>query len=110
MDPHLLPAMAHDAGYLRREAGLWLRSLRKEAGLSQRRLAEAVGIYYYTLISQIEAGKLRVQPDRYEAFAKALGAADTQAFIRQLMRYYDPATHRALFGGGALSEDGTPTE
>lgn len=87
-----------DTADLRREAGLWIKSLRKEAGLSQRKLAQAAGIYYYTTIAQIEAGKLRIQPDRYEAFARALGVADTQAFVRQLMSYYDPATHKALFG------------
>jgi transcriptional regulator with XRE-family HTH domain len=76
--------------------------------LSQRALAEAVGLYYYTTITQIEAGKLRIQPDRYEAFARALGVADTHAFIRQLMSYYDPVTHRALFGSGDPSEDGKP--
>jgi transcriptional regulator with XRE-family HTH domain len=99
---------ANDMAELRREAGLWLRSLRKDAGLSQRALAEAVGLYYYTTITQIEAGKLRIQPDRYEAFARALGVADTHAFIRQLMSYYDPVTHRALFGSGDPSEDGKP--
>ena len=102
------PSAANDMAELRREAGLWLRSLRKDAGLSQRALAEAVGLYYYTTITQIEAGKLRIQPDRYEAFARALGVADTHAFIRQLMSYYDPVTHRALFGSGDPSEDGKP--
>ena len=58
----------------------------------------------------MEAGKLRIQPDRYEAFAKALGVTDTQAFIRQFMSYYDPAMHRALFGGGQPSEGAEPTE
>ena len=95
---------ANDMAELRREAGLWLRSLRKDAGLSQRALAEAVGLYYYTTITQIELGKLRIQPDRYEAFAKALGVADTQAFIKQLMSYYDPVTHKALFGDSEPSE------
>jgi hypothetical protein len=42
--------------------------------------------------------KLRVQPDHYEAFAQALGVADTLAFIKQLMSYYDPVTRKALFG------------
>ena len=102
------PHAASDMAELRREAGLWLRTLRKDAGLSQRALAEAVGLYYYTTITQIEAGKLRIQPDRYEAFARALGVADTHAFIRQLMSYYDPVTHRVLFGSGDPSEDGKP--
>lgn len=97
MDPQFLPTMAHDAGDLRKEAGLWLKTLRNSAGLSQRMLAEAVGFPYYTTIAQIEAGKLRVQSDRYELYARALGV-DTQDFIKQIMRYYDPVTHKALFG------------
>ena len=44
------------------------------------------------------------QPDRYEAFAQALGVADTQAFIKQLMSYYDPVTHKALFGDDKAEE------
>jgi transcriptional regulator with XRE-family HTH domain len=108
MDTDPPSSTAHDVGDLRKEAGLWLRSLRNEAGLSQRRLAEEVGLYYYTNIAQIEAGKLRIQPDRYEAFAKALGVADTHAFIKQLMSYYDPVTHKALFGGGEPPEDSRP--
>ncbi|WP_158047557.1 helix-turn-helix domain-containing protein [Skermanella pratensis] len=98
MVPPPQPNVAHDAGDLRKEAGLWIKSLRRAAGLSQRQLAQAAGVYYYTTIAQIEAGKLRIQPDRYEAFAQALGVADTQAFVKQLMSYYDPVTHKALFG------------
>jgi transcriptional regulator with XRE-family HTH domain len=103
MDPHSPSAVAHDAGYLRREAGLWLKALRKNAGLSQRSLAQAVGFPYYTTIAQIEVGKLRLQPDRYEAYAQTLNV-DTQDFIKQLMSYYDPVTHRALFGKSKPSE------
>jgi len=91
--------MVHDAG-----------ELRKDADLSQRKLAEEVGLYYSTTITQIEAGKLRVQPDRYEAFAKALGVADTHAFIKQLTSYYDPATHKALFDDVQPCEEAEPTE
>jgi transcriptional regulator with XRE-family HTH domain len=99
MDPHFQSATAHDAGDLRKEAGLWLKMLRNSAGLSQRMLAKAVGFPYYTTIAQIEAGKLRLQSDRYEFYARALGV-DTQDFIKQIMRYYDPVTHKALFGDG----------
>src|SRR3954454_19475503 len=67
MDPHLLSAMVHDAG-----------ELRKHADLSQRKPAEEVGLYYATTITQSKAAKLRVQPDRYEAFAKALGGLLTR--------------------------------
>jgi transcriptional regulator with XRE-family HTH domain len=99
MDTDPQSSTAHGAGDLRKEAGLWLKTLRNRSGLSQRMLAEAVGFPYYTTIAQIEAGKLRLQSDRYELYARALGV-DTQDFIKQIMRYYDPVTHKALFGSG----------
>lgn len=82
---------------LRREAGRWLKSLREHRGLSQRQMAAAIGAEYYTFISQIEAGRGRIPPDRYEAWAEALGV-EPKALVRTLLRYYDPVTYTALFG------------
>ena len=81
---------------LRKAAGLWLRSLREQRGLSQRDLANLVGAEYYTFISQLETGRGRVPPDRYEAWASALDVSAPQ-FVRRLMSYYDPVTYRILF-------------
>ena len=58
---------------LRRQAGQWLKQLRESKGLSQRQLAQAVEVDYYTFISQIESGRGRIPPDRYELWARALG-------------------------------------
>lgn len=82
---------------LRQQAGRWLRELREERGLSQRALAERVGAEYYTFISQLEAGRGRIPPDRYLAWANALGV-DPKTFVRTLLRYYDPVTHSIVFG------------
>ena len=81
----------------RRAAGLWLRRLREARQLSQRQLAERVGIEYYTFISQIEAGRGRIPPERYAAWAEALGA-DRREFVRAMLYFYEPATFEALFG------------
>lgn len=81
---------------LRQEAGEWLRALREHKRLSQRQLAARVGLDYYTFVSQLEAGRGRIPPDRYEAWAEALGV-DAQTFVRELMRYYDPVTFGLLF-------------
>jgi transcriptional regulator with XRE-family HTH domain len=70
-----------------REAGRWLRELRAGRGLTQRELARRVGAEYYTIISQLEAGRGRVPPDRYLAWAQALGVEPRQ-FALKLMRYY----------------------
>ena len=48
---------------LRKKGGLWLSKARKAAGLTQKQLADAVGIEYYTFISQIETGFARIPPE-----------------------------------------------
>jgi transcriptional regulator with XRE-family HTH domain len=83
---------------LRQQAGRWLRELREARGLSQRGLADRVGADYYTFISQIEAGRGRIPPDRYAVWASALGL-DPKIFVRTLMRYYDPVTYEIVFAG-----------
>jgi transcriptional regulator with XRE-family HTH domain len=85
---------------LRREAGRWLKSLRERRGLSQRQMATIIGTDYYTFISQIEAGRGRIPPDRYNSWAEALGV-EPKLLVRTLLRYYDPATYAALFGEDA---------
>jgi DNA-binding XRE family transcriptional regulator len=82
---------------LRQQAGRWLKELRESRRLSQRGLADRVGAEYYTFISQIEAGRGRIPPDRYEAWASALGV-EPKAFVQTLLRYYDPLTHAIVFG------------
>ena len=81
---------------LRREGGVWLRETRERAGLSQRQLADQVGAEYYTFISQVETGRGRIPPDRYLAWAKALGLSPRE-FVRTIMRFYDPVTYDLLF-------------
>jgi transcriptional regulator with XRE-family HTH domain len=85
-----------DVGLLRRDAGQWLKHLREAQGLSQRDLAEMVGVEYYTFISQVESGRGRIPPDRYRAWADALGVP-ARELVMKLMRYYDPVTYRILF-------------
>ena len=76
---------------LRKQAGRWLRELRENCGLSQRQLATRVGAEYYSVISQLEAGRGRIPPDRYLVWASALNV-EPQEFVRILTSYYDPAT------------------
>ena len=60
-------------------------------------MAAAIGAEYYTFISQIEAGRGRIPPDRYGVWAEALGI-EPRVLVRTLLRYYDPVTFAALFG------------
>lgn len=96
----------YDVRELRRAAGRWLKSLREARGLSQRQLAEKVGVDYYTFISQLEAGRGRVPPERYETWAAALGV-ESKEFVKGLMRFYDPITYQILFGD---TEDAAASE
>lgn len=81
---------------LRLQAGNWLRSMRENAGLSQRELAEKVGALYYTFISQIESGKGRIPPERYESWADALGI-DSREFSIRMLGFYEPTTYKLIF-------------
>ncbi len=85
-----------DVQELRKAAGAWLRSLRERRGLSQRELAHEVCTEYYTFISQLETGRGRIPPDRYQVWAKALNV-NTRLFVRTLLGYYDPITYHCLF-------------
>jgi transcriptional regulator with XRE-family HTH domain len=85
---------------LRQQAGRWLKELREARGLSQRVLAERVGAEYYTFISQLESGRGRIPPDRYLDWAQALGI-EPRAFVRTLLRYYDPVTYGIIFADEA---------
>ena len=75
-----------------------MRARRIELGLSQRELAVRVNMEYYTFISQIEAGRGRIPPDRMLDWAEAL-EMDPKEFAIKLMKYYDPYTFEMVFGG-----------
>lgn len=92
------PKSRDDLGALRRECGQWLKDKREAAGLSQREIAAKVGIEYYTFISQIEAGRGRVPPERYEAYALGLGV-DPREFTMTMLRYNEPIVFELLFKG-----------
>lgn len=87
-----------DAEKLRKRGGQWLKQLRLDAGLSQRQMSDVLGLEYYTFISQLETGRGRIPPDRYEDWARAL-KVNPRDFVRTLLRYYDPVTYRLLFKG-----------
>ncbi len=86
-----------DVQKLRREGGNWLKQRRESLGLSQRQLADRVGAEYYTFISQLETGRGRIPPDRYNDWARAL-EMHAPDFVREMLRFYDPITYGILFG------------
>ena len=80
----------------RLELGAWLRELREAQGLSQRDLSDALGLDYYTFISQLENGRGKIPSSRYRDWANALGQ-DTKTFVRKLLMHYDPVSYEILF-------------
>ena len=88
---------------LRKQGGQWLKSLREAAGFSQGELAQRLDMAFYSFISQIENGRGRIPPDRYEIWAQVLNVP-TIAFVKTLLSYYDPVTYRILFESGVGAE------
>jgi transcriptional regulator with XRE-family HTH domain len=88
---------------LRKEAGRWLRDRREARGLSQRQLAELVDVEFYTFISQLETGRGRIPPDKYRAWAQALGI-DARVLVLALLPFYDPITCSILFPNNSTND------
>tara|TARA_R100000951_G_scaffold90357_1_gene78602 strand:+ start:475 stop:795 length:321 start_codon:yes stop_codon:yes gene_type:complete len=82
----------------RAEFGRTLQSLRQAAQLTQHDMAKLVGQKYFTMISQVEGGRVRVPPDDTELWARVLGV-DTQAFAKECVRYYETDDYfKAIYG------------
>jgi len=82
---------------LRKKAGDYLKRTREKAEMTQSDMAKAIGVEYYTMISQIENGKSRLPPDKMQAWAEAT-KTDPAEFAKRLLQYYDPFTWQMLFG------------
>ena len=77
--------------------GAWLKQLRERAGLTQRDMAAALGLEYYTFISQLENGRGKIPSQRYRDWAHVL-KSDEKQFVKTLLMYTEPATYSILFG------------
>lgn len=81
---------------LREECGAWLRGLREAVNISQREFASALGLEYYSFISQIESGKGRVPTHQIKDWARIL-KVPSRDFARNILRFYDPVNYALLF-------------
>jgi len=70
--------------------------LREKARLTQREINEAVGFAYYTAISQVESGIMKLPTDRFADYAKVTGT-DLFEFTRNVLAENDPALHEVMF-------------
>ena len=85
---------------LRKNGGQWLKELRERAGYTQRSFAVAVGVDYYTFISQIETGRGSVPKERYTTWASILGI-NPREFLREYMKFFEPISYSILFDESA---------
>ncbi len=85
-----------NAAQLRKQAGRYIRQCRDEAGLTQQNVAKAIGLDYYTMVSQVELGKTRVPPEKMRLWAEAL-KVEPRSFAKRLLQYYDPYMWQLLF-------------
>lgn len=58
-------------------------------------MAKAMGLDYYTMISQIERGITRIPPDRMETYARLLGM-DQFDFWFTTAKWYDPFGYKIV--------------
>jgi|tagenome__1003787_1003787.scaffolds.fasta_scaffold19106417_1 transcriptional regulator with XRE-family HTH domain len=81
---------------LRKQGGRWLRDLRERRNLTQKDLADLVEVKNSVFISQLENGRVRIPPERYEQWAAAYGLSAYE-FVKTLLSFFDPITFRLLF-------------
>lgn len=94
-----------DIGYdYRRKVGAYVRDLREGRGLTQRELGKAVGIGS-NAVSAIELGRNPIPPERYGAFAEALGA-NPKKFGLFLLEWTDPWLFGLIYGEDKVRHHG----
>jgi len=84
-----------EARILRAEGGDYIKRLRIDRGLTQRELADALGLKYYSFISQLENGQGRLPPNLYVKTARVLKVPVAE-FALSMLSFYDPHTHAAI--------------
>lgn len=94
---------------LRGDLGAYIRNLRTDLGMTQTDLAQAVGLEYYTAISAIEVGRNVVPPERYLAFAQALGV-DPKTFAKKMLELTNPWLFVLLYSSTPEADTATLNE
>lgn len=74
-----------------------LRNKRTSEGYTQKALADALGIEYYTMVSNMELGHMSIPPSLWGPIANAL-RMNRQEWILMCLSEIQPEVYRALFG------------
>lgn len=83
-----------------------MKEARLRAGFTQKALAVALGIEYYTMVSQMELGYISIPPSLWVSIAQCLGM-DQSRWVLRCLDEYQPEVYRALFQSRSISEVGT---
>lgn len=86
----------------RKQFGEQIQAWRKAAGLTQAQLADRVGQRYYTFISQVEIGKVRIPPQDLPRWAKALSISSADLALKH-MEFNEPELFNILYPFGLKS-------
>lgn len=88
----------------RKAAGQYVQQCRKAVGLTQKELADRLNYSYFTTISQVESGAMRIPIDSFQAYADAL-QVDPRRFATKLIELYEPTLYNMLFRVGSTKEE-----
>lgn len=80
---------------LRRRLGRWLKKHREDQGLTQADLADALGLRYYSFVSQVENGLGRIPQDLYVRWSDAIGISH-EDFGWTMLAHLEPGLYRML--------------
>ncbi len=83
--------------------GSALKDARVEAGFTQKALADALGIEYYTMISQMELGYISIPPSLWSPIADKLKLPRAK-WVLQCLREVQPEVFVAMFGNKSMAE------
>ena len=83
--------------------GAVIKSARLKVGLTQKELADAVGLKYYTMISQLELGYISIPPSLWVPLATTL-KINVEDWVTMCLEEIQPEVYAALFG------DATPSQ
>lgn len=87
----------------RNNLGQRLKDARKAEGMTQKALADALGLEYYTMISQMELGYISIPATLWGPIADTL-KMDKPEWILLCLNEYQPEVYRALFGAHSRTE------
>lgn len=80
-----------------------LKSARQKEGMTQKALSSALGLEYYTMVSQMELGYISIPPSLWVPIAQVL-KMPVPNWVLRCLREYQPEVFQAVFLNRSLRE------